>query len=290
MAKPTGVVPLAGSEILPLLLFVVGAYAWTWSFNALKILAMRAGLDLPIPFLLLDMVAGLGPFLAAVAVIRAESQGSGVRALLRQLLRWRIGLGWYTVALLGPIALALAAYGLWVATGGSRPPADAVASWPLLPVFFVYILFVGGGIDEELGWRGFALPRLQDRYGALTASVVLGIFWAGWHIPAWFVPDSPQVALAFPVFLVSVIGIGIVFGWLYNSTGGSLPIVILAHTVFDLCTTGPWARALFSLPLGERGLDPFNLITVAILAVAVGLVIWTDPRTLTGRRPALTRS
>lgn len=70
---------------------------------------------------------------------------------------------------------------------------------------------------------------------------------------------------------------------LYNSTGGSLPAVILAHTVFDLCTTGPWARALFTLPPEQSGLDPFNLLTVVVGVVAVGVVLATDPRTLTGK-------
>ena len=115
-------------------------------------------------------------------------------------------------------------------------------------MFFVYILLVGGGVDEELGWRGYALPRLQQRYGALVASVILGLFWAGWHIPAWFTPGSGQDAISFPVFVVNVTAAAIILTWLYNSTGGSLPIVILAHTVFDLCTTGPWSRALFTLP------------------------------------------
>src|SRR5207253_2297396 len=95
-------------------------------------------------------------------------------------------------------------------------------------------LLVGGGVDEELGWRGFALPRLQDRYGALIASVVLGIFWAGWHIPAWYAAGSGQDLISFPVFEVSVIGAAILFTWLYNSTGGSLPQGVLGHVGYPV--------------------------------------------------------
>ena len=88
-----------------------------------------------------------------------------------------------------------------------------------------------------------------------------------------------------PVFALSTTAAAIVFTWLYNSTGGSLPLVILAHTLFDLCTTGPWSRALFTLPQDQRGLDPFNILTVVMLIMAVGVVFATDASTLT-RRPA----
>jgi len=267
-----------------LLVYVVAAYAWTWSFNLLKILGQRGAVVLPVPDLLLDITAGLGPLLAALAVVSYEAGSAGRSALLRQLLRWRVPRGWYAVAVLGPVVLVLAAYGLWIATGGAPPPAEALAQWPLLPVFFVYILLAGGGVDEEVGWRGFALPRLQDRFGALAASVVLGVFWAGWHIPAWFSPGSGQDLISFPVFVVSVIGAAIVFNWLYNSTGGALPLVIIFHTMFDLLTTGPWARALYTLPPGRPGLDLFTLLTAVVVVAAVGVVIMTDPRTLTRRR------
>jgi membrane protease YdiL (CAAX protease family) len=267
--------------------YVVGAYAWTWSFNLLKILGQRGVLNVPVPELLLDVVAGMGPLLAALVVVSHEAGGNGRRALLGQLLRWRVPRRWYAVALLGPVVGILAAYALWVATGGAPPPAKALAQWPLIPVYFVYILLFGGGVDEELGWRGFALPRLQDRYGALVASVVLGVFWAGWHIPAWFIPGSGQDLVSFPVFVVSVIGAAVVFTWLYNSTGGALCLVILFHTVFDVLTTGPWSRALLAMPPGQRGVDWFVLITTVVLVAAAGVVLLTDPRTLTGRRRAV---
>jgi membrane protease YdiL (CAAX protease family) len=206
-----------------------------------------------------------------------------------QLLRWRVAGRWYSIALLGPVVLSGIAYALWLATGGSPPPAEALAQWRLIPPFFLYIALVGGGVDEELGWRGYALPRLQQRYGALVASVILGVVWAGWHIPAWFTPGSGQDVISFPVFVVSVVAASILLTALYNSTGGSLPMVILAHTVFDLCTTGPWARALFMLPAGQRGLDPFNLLTVVVVIAAIGAVLATNPRTLTRPSTSLDR-
>ena len=264
--------------------FFVVAYAWTWAFNLVKILAQRGIIAAPLPFIGLDIAAGLGPLVAALVVTGYEAGGAGRRALLGQLLRWRAPGRWYVSAILGPVVLTAGAFALWLATGGSPPPAAALAQWTLLPVYFVYILLVGGGVDEELGWRGYALPRLQERYGATIASLILGVAWAGWHIPAWFAPGSGQDAISFPVFVVSTIAAAILLTYLYNSSGGSLPVVILAHTVFDLCTTGPWSRALFTLPPDQRGLDAFNLLTVIVGIVALSVVLTTDPRTLTGRR------
>jgi membrane protease YdiL (CAAX protease family) len=285
MSTATGDFTRPASRPFALLLYFMGAYAWTWSFNLMKVLSQRDIVSAPMPFIVLDIAAGLGPLVAALAVTSYEAGAAGRRALLEQLLRWRVPMVWYVVAILGPVVLAAVTFGTWLATGGSPPPAEALAQWTLLPVYFVYIVLVGGGLDEELGWRGYALPRLQQRYSALIASVIVGVFWAGWHVPAWFMRGSGQDVVSFPVFAVSTTAAAIVFAWLYNSTGGSLPLVILAHTVFDLCTTGPWFRALFTLPPDQRGLDPFNILTVVVLAVAVGVAFVTDRRTLT-MRPA----
>ena len=284
MTATTRTLTGAPSRPFALLLYFVGAYAWTWALNLVKILAQRNIVSTPLPFIVLDIAAGLGPLVAALVVTSYEAGSAGRWALLGQLLRWRVPGRWYVIAMLGPVVLSAVAFALWLATGGSPPPAEALAQWTLLPMFFVYILLVGGGVDEELGWRGYALPRLQQRYGASIASVILGIAWAGWHIPAWFMPGSGQDVISFPVFVVSVTAATILFTSLYNNTGGSLPVVILAHTVFDLCTTGPWSRALFTLPPDQSGQDPFNLLTAVVLIMAVGLVLATDPPTLTGRR------
>jgi len=135
-AAPTGVVTVV--------LYVVGAYAWTWSFNLVKILGQRGVFAVALPDLLLDVAAGLGPLLAAFAAVSLKA-GGGRRALLSQLLRWRVPRRWYAIAVLGPVGLVLAAYGLWIAAGGAPPPAEALAQWPLVPVFFVYILLACRG-------------------------------------------------------------------------------------------------------------------------------------------------
>jgi membrane protease YdiL (CAAX protease family) len=276
--------PASSTPSHALLAYFVTAYAWTWTFNLLKISAQRGILSVPLPFIALDMAAGLGPLVAAVAASSYEGGPAAGRALLGQLARWRAPLRWYVTAVLGPVMVAGGAFGMWMATGGSAPPAEALAQWTLLPVFFLYIFVFGGGVGEELGWRGYALPRLQARYGALVASVLIGLLWAGWHIPAWFIPGSGQDAISFPTFVVSTTAAAIVLTWVYNSTDGGLPLVIITHTVFNLCSTGPWFRALVALPPERRGLDPFLLLTSGVVIVAICVVVLSDPRTLTARQ------
>ena len=97
-------------------------------------------------------------------------------------------------------------------------------------------------LGERAGEAGYALPRLQTRYGALTASIILGLFWGCWHLPAWLLPGSTQAGLSFPVFLVSVVATSVIFTWLYNSTGGSLLLIIVLHTIFDILHDRPMGR------------------------------------------------
>ena len=269
-----------------LLLFFVAAYAWTWLFQLLGVLITRHTISLPLPRELVDTIAFLGPALAALGVTAYESGGAGLRALLAQLLRWRVRPLWYAVALGGPLLLTLALVVLYRATGGVLPASVPLPlPLPLLVlVAFVYVGLFHGGLDEELGWRGYALPHLQARYGALTASLILGLFWACWHLPAWFVSDSTQAGLSFPVFLVSVVATSIIFTWLYNSTGGSLLLIILLHTSFDVCTTGPWAGALMAAHGGVYGVDPLLILMVLEVVLALSVVLLTNPRTLTRRR------
>jgi membrane protease YdiL (CAAX protease family) len=269
-----------------LILFFVAAYAWTWLFQLLSVLIARDTISLPLPRELVDTIGFLGPALAALGVTAYESGGAGLRTLLAQLLRWRVRPIWYAVALGGPLLLTLAIVVLYLATGGVLP-ASVPLPLPLpllLLLFFVYVGLFRGGLDEELGWRGYALPRLQARYGALTASLILGMFWACWHLPSWFLPDSTQAGLSFPVFLVSVVATSIMFTWLYNSTGGSLLLIILLHTIFDICTTGPWAGALMAAHNGVYGVDPLLILMVLEVVLALSVVVLTNPRTLTARR------
>ncbi len=171
----------------------------------------------------IEIGAGFGPSLAAIYLTWAEGGLAGLRDILHRLKVWRVALPWYGLALLLPPVLALGAY-LYATLVGSPPtlvlPRCSFASPGCLVI-------IQGPLGEELGWRGYALPRLQHCLRALPASLALGVVWALWHFPqGWPAGDLVWVALG---FLLWILAGAVLHSWVYNSTGGSLLLNSLFH-------------------------------------------------------------
>jgi membrane protease YdiL (CAAX protease family) len=163
----------------------------------------------------------LGPMVAAMIVSRGEP--GGVRGLFAQFKQWRAGAGWYVSALVLPAALlTIGLLGYRVLTG-----AD-VGRWfwfPTAPERIAALLIIP--FTEEIGWRGYALPRLQARFGALNASVVIGVLWGIWHYPMFVIQGVPVTLM--PISLVYFVAGSIVITWLCNRSGSLLPMAVVAH-------------------------------------------------------------
>jgi membrane protease YdiL (CAAX protease family) len=201
----------------------------------------------------------LGPAISAIIVTGIDSGRSGVRELFGRTIKWRVGVQWYLAAVFVPLILYLSAGGLHFLLGGSfsiyplnrYPFRDYVSQYsaynPILVaivvaiVFFLYIWFLGGGL-EELGWRGYALPKLQGRYkcNATVSSLIVGVFWGFWHLPLFFIPGAPQYGYFFPAYLMGTVGLAFILTWVYNNTH-SIFVVILLHTMENFWF---WAFAL----------------------------------------------
>jgi membrane protease YdiL (CAAX protease family) len=143
------------------------------------------------------------PAIAALFTAALTGGRPAVRELGERLVRWRVGWQWYVVVLLGPAAFSLSVAVLYALLGGSWPaaipPALSEEALVMLPIFLV-ILALTDGLGEEPAWRGFALPRLLARHNALVASLILGVLWALWHLPALDrgVHKIPRTRLADP--------------------------------------------------------------------------------------------
>ena len=175
-------------------------------------------------------IVGIGPFLAALLVLAVTEGKSGVVGLLRRMVRWRVGIQWYAVALLLPIVVILAAAALNVFLLGAQRTSSVadLGGWSSFLLLFLLSLLIPGfaGTWEEPGFRGYALPRLQFRYSALIASLILGVLWAFWHLP--FVVTGEQIWIDATLFIIEW---SIVYTWLFNNAKGSVLIVMLFHAM-----------------------------------------------------------
>jgi membrane protease YdiL (CAAX protease family) len=199
-----------------LIVFFILACALTWPLIPLVSVSPLWGFP-----------ALFGPALAAIIVAAVKDGRAGLRDLLGRLVRWRVGVRWYAVALGLPMVLSFTAAGLHFLLG-----AQTSVNFGGLSVlnFVVFVLIVG----EELGWRGYALPRLLAQRSALAASLILGALWGAWHLPTFFVPGAPQYGLPFSVFVFLTMAYSIVIGWVYVHARGSVLIASLLHGAINL--------------------------------------------------------
>jgi membrane protease YdiL (CAAX protease family) len=236
-------------------LYFVLAFLITWGLQLPAVLAQRGWIaGPPEQYMMLVGLGAFGP--AAAAMIAARIEGTGVRALLRQLGTWRVGARWYLAAFLLPGAIFVVAAAAYNALGHTEP----LLYPPNQPAFVAAAIVFPFG--EEIGWRGFALPRLIARFGPLAASFIIGVLWTFWHIPMLTLQGvSPWLYFAFVPFMV---GGSVLFTWIYRHTRGSLLLAVLVHVGAHLNNPG------HAMP--QRA-TPIVIHTVAYVILATVLVI-----------------
>jgi membrane protease YdiL (CAAX protease family) len=203
--------------------------------------------------------------LGALLVVAVTEGRAGVRAWASRIVRWRVSLIWYVVALGLPIALKYAAYGLNLALGAPAPSAEAWAAWAEVPFEFIFV-FLTLALGEELGFRGYALPKLLETHSPLAASLMLGVMRIIWHVPLVVVAgDSPWV------FAIVIAG-DILFTWIFLHTRGSVLIAMLLHS--SLNASGAVFGGLFTGAYAEQN---YLLLVAVFVAAAVAVVLVAGP-------------
>jgi membrane protease YdiL (CAAX protease family) len=256
------------------------AFAFTWIAWSPWVLS-EDGVGL-LPYQLGDTASGLlntaaiflGPTVSALIMTATTEGRVGVRRLLRRIVLWRVGLRWYLFAFIGvPLVMALGAI---IVPGGLASFQFLGPGYVLTNLaLFIPILIMGGPLFEEIGWRGFALPRLQPLHGPLVGSLILGLMWGLWHLPQFMVPDWAATSggsdfLAIVKFVLFAIASAIVFTWVFNNTKGSVLMAILVHTAID-------APLLpFSVTLGPS--EAMNGMLLSLGVVALLVVAFTRGR------------
>lgn len=200
-------------------------------FGVAPLVAINAGL-LPKEA---DQLGAFSASLAAIVLAAIEGRKGGVRELLGRFLIWRVGIRWWAFAILFGAIPALAVLYLFSLFGG---PAFTLAGLKPLSSFVpsFIILFVAAGMGEEFGWRGFAMPRLQARYNALTSSLIIGLPWGIWHIPLFLTEGTIQAQWLAEVGWIAAVGYAVFcmawsiqYTWVFNNTKGSVLLAAVIH-------------------------------------------------------------
>ena len=278
VTKPAG--GLRGAmQRRPLLFFFIMAYAFSWIILIPYILSVWGVLKGDFTFLFI-LNAFVGPALAGFLMTRVTDGPAGVRRLLRRCLQSSAGWQWYAFVLLGIPVLYLLGIALLPGAFASFQGAT-LRTLVVYVVTFVITVFLGGPLGEEPGWRGFALPRLQARYGAMWGTLLLGLLWTCWHLPHFLTPvqrGGPGTGWAafltnFPIFLVLVMSLAIIFTWVFNHTGESVFMAILLHASIN--TLGQVVPPLFPAP---AVVNTDLSITIGVAIAALLILILTRGR------------
>lgn len=224
----------------PLITFFILAFGLTWGCgwvaDTFYTGTTRSGL-LVLPFLLLSA----GPLIGAMVVTGITGGKTGVMTLLRKFTIWRVGWRWYAAALLLTPAMFLAAIYLNVWLGASNPTVALLGALPTLALMFALRLInpLDGPMKEELGWRGFAMPYLQERYSTPVAYLILIGLVVIWHLPLVWMGNLPAIAL------FGTASATILYGWLFNNTKGSVLMTLIMHATDGLIGAGllGWTEA-----------------------------------------------
>ncbi len=186
---------------------------------------------------------------------------AGLRDLLIRVFRWRVKLRWYLVSTVGIASLALTARFIQASVNHTpSPPVFDLASWPALTWYGLSMLVIDPGpIGEDPGWRGYALPRMLQRFNPAVASVLLGVVWAVWHLPAFLFSGMPQSTLSVGWFLLAVVSLTVLMSWVAVNTRGAVIPAILMH----------WASNRFLVLEGQGAMYAAITYTVAAIVVVV---------------------
>ena len=204
-----------------LIIFFVLSYLIT----IISVVIIYFGTNVSIDFIFF-YISIWSPTISAMIIAGFIGGWPEIKKLLSGFLKWKVGGFWYFAGfflMIGPLVFT----GFYLLLGGEAPGNPGLTGG----LIFITLIstIINGPLSEEAGWRGFALPRLESRFGSLISSLILGIIWACWHIPFYFI----EPRMPFYIFIILVLVITILMTWAYNSTNGSLLITVIFHFSFN---------------------------------------------------------
>lgn len=253
-----------------LIAFFALTFMLSWSLWIPAALASHGLVTFAVSPMVTGILGAFAPTLAGLIMTALEAGWPGLRSLGRRLWLWRVGLQWYLFVLLWPALLSLCVTGVAIRMGKpapdfANPPFVAlypippaalqIGWWLFLPFVFLQQMTIGSALGEELGWRGYALPRLQARTNALSASIILGLLWGIWHLPLYWTVGDARASMSVGWLLAGLVLEAILYTWVFNHTQGSLLPALLFHaatavtSLFLAAVNLPWVSFVVTLGL-----------------------------------------
>jgi len=268
--------------------YFILAYAISWAI-AMPLALAKQGLIQPVFPPWFHYLVGYGPILSALIITAATQGTQGLKELWGRITRWRVGGLWWLAAISPLIAGVLVILVMDLLTGNKNSLSElgVVQFLPPLGIGALFLWVLTFGIGEETGWRGYALPRLQQKYNALQATTILTFFWALWHLPQFFYTFDPSIAIGWGIGLFAG---AIVFTWLLNSAGSVL-VAAVFHGTMDVVFLAPGSMfatnvlgALVTVALviffgvraftGDAGSVPVPEVSTGLVEHLVTVLMW----------------
>jgi len=261
----------------PLLSFFTLAILITWLISLPALLS-----DLPFkPF---QTAGAFGPLLAAIIVSAAMGD---LRSLFNRMVNFRFGIGWYMLAAFGYLLLYLLVAGL----AGAPLMQSLFQNWSLIFTLYLPALFTAylvNPIGEETGWTGFALPHLQRRFSPWLSAIILGVIWAIWHLPAYFVPSEMGAfsPIGFIFLILNSILIRMIWTWVTNNARGSGVAGILLHASSNAVSLALIPNLLPAPSADQLAMSALILLGLELI-IALLILVLTRGRLAHGSREIL---
>jgi len=228
---------------IPIRFFTV-TFLWSWLFMAILFLISKRAISsgnnanfdkISYPFII---ISAFGPAVGAIFSLYTLDGKDSIKYFFESFFSLNFGfIAWISIFLI----LGVSAFVSWFIPGILRKKLNFnINNLYKFPVILLLMTLLGGG-QEEIGWRGYILPFLENKYGLLFGSLILGIIWAIWHLPLWFIPGSDQKQLNFFAFLLQCIGLSFLFSWIIEISGDRLLSVLIAHGAYNaILSIFPW--------------------------------------------------
>jgi uncharacterized protein len=250
-----------------LLIFFALAFFWSWTCWLVAPLVQPESAGAA---RILFFLGGFGPSIAAVVVVGATSGREGLYAWLASCLQWRGRRAWMTLAFFAPLGVLIVAAAVHIVLGGVLPPSLAMGHTGMLIANFFLVFLVGGPLGEEFGWRGYALPAMQEGLGWRSTSLALGGIWGIWHLPLFFIAGSAQNQGSIAAFFILIVATSVFYTWLFQRSNGSVLPALLLHTA-----SNSWPSLVPILP-SNAVQRPYLLVVGLVVIAAIWLLFKRD--------------